>query len=61
MWIVLEQMYGPKKKDIYSLHQRKKLVSDYYRVLKVKWEDSDYCTDKKWKCFEDQDIYWNRE
>lgn len=29
-------------KDIYSLHQGKLYISEYYGILKSKWKDVDY-------------------
>lgn len=56
IWVVLEQMYETKKKDvhvyrlmndIYSIRQEKKSVSGFYQILKAKWKDFDYHTEEK--------------
>lgn len=48
MWVVLQQMYGHKPKDIsiyqlmkkvYSLCWGKKFVAENYGALKARWED----------------------
>ncbi|KAF3778323.1 hypothetical protein EJ110_NYTH42474 [Nymphaea thermarum] len=66
MWIILEQMYGQKKKkvrvyqlmkDVYSLRQGALSVADFYAALKSKWEDLDYHSDITWKCPHDQMQY----
>lgn len=70
MWTVLEKMYGTKKrdvrvyslmKDVYSHRQWEKPVSEFYHILKAKWEDLNYYTDERWKWLEHQAIYWPRE
>ncbi|XP_049936551.1 uncharacterized protein LOC126410542 [Nymphaea colorata] len=66
MWIILEQMYGQKKrkvrvyqlmKDVYSLRQGALSVADFYAALKSKWEDLDYHSDIPWRCPHDQMQY----
>ncbi|KAF3776401.1 hypothetical protein EJ110_NYTH42995 [Nymphaea thermarum] len=58
MWIILEQMYGQKKrkvhvyqlmKDVYALRQGALSVADFYATLKSKWEDLDYHSDITWR------------
>ncbi|KAF3784918.1 hypothetical protein EJ110_NYTH29198 [Nymphaea thermarum] len=63
MWVILEQMYGQKKKiirvyqltkDVYSLRQGEHSVADFYATLKCKWEELDYYSDDTWDCPQDQ-------
>ncbi|KAF3772649.1 hypothetical protein EJ110_NYTH57346 [Nymphaea thermarum] len=70
MWIILEQMYGQKKrkirvyqlmKDVYALRQGDLSVADFYAALKSKWEDLDYCSDDTWNCPQDQMHYVAKE
>ncbi|XP_031502234.1 uncharacterized protein LOC116265635 [Nymphaea colorata] len=66
MWVVLEQMYGQKKrairtyqivKTVYGLRQGNPSVADYYGALKAKWEELDYHSDIPWHCPQDQALY----
>ncbi|KAF3772155.1 hypothetical protein EJ110_NYTH58588 [Nymphaea thermarum] len=70
MWVILEQMYGQKKKAIrtyqlmktvYGLRQGNLSVADYYGALKAKWEDLDYYSDITWHCPQDQALYVAKE
>ncbi|KAF3785480.1 hypothetical protein EJ110_NYTH27787 [Nymphaea thermarum] len=70
MWIILEQMYGQKKrkvcvyqlmKDLYALRQGDLSVADFYAALKSKWEDLDYHFDDIWSCPQDQMHYMTKE
>ncbi|KAF3771979.1 hypothetical protein EJ110_NYTH59053 [Nymphaea thermarum] len=70
MWIILEQMYGQKKrkvcvyqlmKDLYALRQGDLSVTDFYAALKSKWEDFDYHSDDIWSCPQDQVHYMTKE
>ncbi|KAF3782327.1 hypothetical protein EJ110_NYTH34631 [Nymphaea thermarum] len=70
MWVILEQMYGQKKKvvcvyqlmkDVYTLQQGDRSVADFYAALKSKWEEVDYYTDDVWSCPQDQTLYWTKE
>ncbi|KAF3772203.1 hypothetical protein EJ110_NYTH58154 [Nymphaea thermarum] len=63
MWVILEQMYGQKRKvvrvyqlmkDVYSLRQGEHFVADFYAALKSKWEEFDYYSDDTWDCPQDQ-------
>ncbi|KAF3791632.1 hypothetical protein EJ110_NYTH12978 [Nymphaea thermarum] len=58
MWVILEHMYGQKKRkvrvyqlmrDVYSLRQGTRSVAEFYAALKSKWEDLDYHSDLTWK------------
>ncbi|KAF3772603.1 Polyprotein P3 [Nymphaea thermarum] len=58
MWVILEHMYGQKKRkvrvyqlmrDVYSLRQGSRSVVEFYAALKSKWEDLDYHSDLTWK------------
>ncbi|KAF3780475.1 hypothetical protein EJ110_NYTH39156 [Nymphaea thermarum] len=58
MWVILEHMYGQKKRkvrvyqlmrNVYSLCQGTRSVADFYAALKSKWEDLDYHSDLTWK------------
>ncbi|KAF3776102.1 hypothetical protein EJ110_NYTH33936 [Nymphaea thermarum] len=66
MWVILEHMYGQKKRkvrvyqlmrDVYSLRQGTRSVAEFYAALKSKWEDLDYHSDLTWKCPQDQMHY----
>ncbi|KAF3785939.1 hypothetical protein EJ110_NYTH19191 [Nymphaea thermarum] len=57
MWVILEHMYGQKKRkvrvyqlmrDVYSLRQGTRSVAEFYAALKSKWEDLDYHSDLTW-------------
>ncbi|KAF3787444.1 hypothetical protein EJ110_NYTH14981 [Nymphaea thermarum] len=70
MWVILEHMYGPKKRkvrvyqlmrDVYSLRQGTRSVAEFYAALKSKWEDLDYHSDLTWKCHQDQMQYMTKE
>ncbi|KAF3780462.1 hypothetical protein EJ110_NYTH39182 [Nymphaea thermarum] len=70
MWIILEQMYGQKKrkvcvyqlmKEVYALRQGDLSVADFYAALKSKWEDLDYHSDVTWSCPQDQMQYMAKE
>ncbi|KAF3794129.1 hypothetical protein EJ110_NYTH08168 [Nymphaea thermarum] len=70
MWVILEHMYGQKKRkvrvyqlmrDVYSLHQGTRSVADFYAALKSKWEALDYHSDLTWKCPQDQLQYMTKE
>ncbi|KAF3787407.1 Symplekin [Nymphaea thermarum] len=70
MWIVLEQMYGQKKRkvcvyqlmrDVYGLRQGALSVADFYATLKSKWEDLDYHSDLTWRRPQDQMQYMTKE
>ncbi|KAF3773578.1 hypothetical protein EJ110_NYTH55027 [Nymphaea thermarum] len=70
MWVILEHMYGQKKRkvrvyqlmrDVYSLRQGTRSVADFYAALKSKWEDLDYHSDLTWKCPQDQLQYVTKE
>ncbi|KAF3773725.1 hypothetical protein EJ110_NYTH54721 [Nymphaea thermarum] len=70
MWIILEQMYGQKKrkvrvyqlmKDVYALRQGDLSVDDFYAALKSKWEDLDNHSDVTWSCAQDQMQYMAKE
>ncbi|KAF3773186.1 hypothetical protein EJ110_NYTH55910, partial [Nymphaea thermarum] len=70
MWVILEHMYGQKKRkvrvyqlmrDVYSLRQRTRSVAEFYAALKSKWEDLDYHSDLTWKCPQDQMQYMTKE
>ncbi|KAF3776054.1 hypothetical protein EJ110_NYTH48327 [Nymphaea thermarum] len=70
MWVILEQMYGQKKKAIrtyqlmktvYGLWQGNLSIADYYGALKAKWEDLDYCSDITWHYPQDQALYVAKE
>ncbi|KAF3772801.1 hypothetical protein EJ110_NYTH56918 [Nymphaea thermarum] len=63
MWVILEQMYGQKKKtvcvyqlmkDVYALRQGDLSMADFYAALKSKWEELDYYSDDTWNCPQDQ-------
>ncbi|KAF3771944.1 hypothetical protein EJ110_NYTH59116 [Nymphaea thermarum] len=63
MWVILEQLYGQKKKivrvyqlmkDVYSLRQGDHSIADFYVSLKSKWEELDYCSYDTWDCPQDQ-------
>ncbi|KAF3782843.1 hypothetical protein EJ110_NYTH23009 [Nymphaea thermarum] len=70
MWVILEHMYGQKKRkvrvyqlmrDVYSLRQGTRSVAEFYAALKSKWEDLDYHSDLTWKCPQDQMQYMTKE
>ncbi|KAF3773376.1 hypothetical protein EJ110_NYTH55440 [Nymphaea thermarum] len=70
MWMILEQMYGQKKKairtyqlmkSVYGLRQGNLSVADYYGALKAKWEDLDYYSDITWHHPQDQALYVAKE
>ncbi|KAF3791498.1 hypothetical protein EJ110_NYTH14363 [Nymphaea thermarum] len=70
MSVILEQMYGQKKKAIrtyqlmktvYRLRQGNLSVADYYGALKAKWEDLDYYSDITWHCPQDQTLHVAKE
>ncbi|KAF3772924.1 Retrovirus-related Pol polyprotein from transposon TNT 1-94 [Nymphaea thermarum] len=70
MWVILEHMYGHKKRkvrvyqlmrDVYSLRQGTRSVAEFYAALKSKWEDLDYHSDLTWKCPQDQMQYMTKE
>ncbi|KAF3782717.1 hypothetical protein EJ110_NYTH33741 [Nymphaea thermarum] len=70
MWVVLEQMYGQKKtairtyqvmKTVYNLRQGNSSVTEYYGVLKAKWEELDYHSDIPWHCPQDQALHVAQE
>ncbi|KAF3771992.1 hypothetical protein EJ110_NYTH58593, partial [Nymphaea thermarum] len=70
MWVILEHMYGQKKRkvrvyqlmrDVYSLRQGTRSVDEFYAALKSKWEDLDYHSDLTWKCPQDQMQYMTKE
>ncbi|KAF3795165.1 hypothetical protein EJ110_NYTH05805 [Nymphaea thermarum] len=70
MWVILEHMYGQKKRkvrvyqlmrDLYSLRQGTRSVAEFYAALKSKWEDLDYHSDLTWKCPQDQLQYMTKE
>ncbi|KAF3784895.1 hypothetical protein EJ110_NYTH27565 [Nymphaea thermarum] len=70
MWVILEHMYGQKKRkvrvyqlmrDVYSLRQGTRSVAEFYAALKSKWEDLDYHSDLTWKCPQDQLQYMTKE
>ncbi|KAF3780851.1 hypothetical protein EJ110_NYTH38289 [Nymphaea thermarum] len=63
MWVILEQMYGQKKKavrvyqlmkDVYSLRQDEHSATDFYAALKSKWKELDYYSNDTWDCPQDQ-------
>ncbi|KAF3779043.1 hypothetical protein EJ110_NYTH34973 [Nymphaea thermarum] len=70
MWVILEQMYGQKKrivrvyqlmKDVYSLWQGEHSVADFNAALKSKWEDLHYYSDDTWDCPQDQVPHLTKE
>ncbi|KAF3771504.1 hypothetical protein EJ110_NYTH60248 [Nymphaea thermarum] len=70
MWVILEHMYGQKKRkvhvyqlmrDVYSLRQGTRSIVEFYAALKSKWEDLDYHSDLTWKCPQDQMQYMTKE
>ncbi|CAN6470367.1 unnamed protein product [Victoria cruziana] len=48
-------------KEIYSLKQGELPVSEYYRILKSKWEVIDYMADEEWDTVKDQTTHWKKE
>ncbi|KAF3771651.1 hypothetical protein EJ110_NYTH59889 [Nymphaea thermarum] len=70
MWVILEQMYGQKKrivrvyqlmKGVYSLWQGEHSVADFYAALKSNSEDLDYYSDDTWDCPQGQVCHLTKE